>query len=302
MLTQLLQALSEPLCIEPTMGARLVSVFARKVLHGERFDGRALHAELGVAMPGERGARPAAVGSVAVIPIHGVIAHRPQSMGTSVMDIREMVAQARASQDVVGVLYDHDSPGGEVTGVPELAADIRALAAEKPSLALANGMMASASLWLGAAAGEVWVTPSGQGAGSIGVWTAHEDWSAWFAKEGIAVTEMTAGKFKTEGAPWKPLTPEAQQFIQARVDEVYAWFISDVAADRKDTPANVRGGYGEGRVLPGKLAVKANLADKVGTFEEAVARVLQRASKGKRGPSAAKLRAELDLAAARLIA
>src|SRR5690606_31092181 len=111
---------------------------------------------------------------------------------------------------------------------------------------------ASASYWLAAAAGEVWVIPSGEGVGSIGVWTAHEDWTRYLEQEGITITEITAGTYKTESAPWKPLTPEAKAFLKARVDEIYAWFVADVATDRGSTPAEVRAGYGEGRVLTAK--------------------------------------------------
>lgn len=300
MLTQLLQALSAPLLLEPAMGAKLVSVFGRKLLHGESFDGARLHTELGIASPGSRQsvARDA---KIAVIPIVGIIAQRAQSLGTSTDEIGAMVDRAVADTDVIGILYDVDSPGGTVPGVPETAMRIREAAKVKASLALSNGLAASAGFWLAAAAGEVWQTKSGDGVGSIGVWTAHEDWSKFLEQEGVDITLISAGKYKTEGNPWEPLSPEAKAFLRGRVDEVYDWFTADVAQDRGDTPANVRAGYGEGRVLSGKAAVKAGLANKIGTFEEAVERLVAKAKPKRSGPKVAVLREQLALDAARLI-
>jgi len=302
MITQILQAMNEPLLLEPSFGARLVSVLGRKLL-GAKMSGADLHLELGVPMPTERPQRER-VGKIAVIPIVGVIAHRAQSMGTSIQQIGAMVDRAVADSDVLGILYDHSSPGGTPAGVPETAAKIRTAAQIKPSAAIANGQMASASMWLGAAVGKgnVWALGSGEGAGSIGVWTAREDWTKFLENEGIKITEIKAGKFKTEGAPWTEMTDEEAAFMQARVDEVYKGFLSSMAEDRQDTPANIRAGYGEGRMLSAKAAKAANLIDRIGTFEEAVDWLAMKATPRKRGAKASTLlREELAMESERLV-
>jgi signal peptide peptidase SppA len=293
--------MNEPLLLEPGFGARLVSVLGRKLL-GEQFTGLGLHTELGIPTDEERPKRER-VGKIAVIPIVGVIDHRPQSMGTSTQEIGGMIDQALGDSDIVGIVYDVDSPGGTVTGVPETAQKIREAAKVKPSISIANGLMASAGYWLGAAVGKgnVWMLGSGEGPGSIGVWTAHEDWSKWYEDNGIKVTAVSAGKYKLEGAPWSPLTEESQEFLQARVDEVYKAFLANVAEDRQDTAANVRSGYGQARVLPPKLAKEANLGDKVGTLEEAVDWLARKASPRTRGAKASLLTQDLEMQAARLV-
>ncbi len=302
MLTRILQAMNEPLLLDPTFGARLVSVLGRKLL-GAKVSGADLHVELGVPMPDDRPQREQ-VGKIAVIPIVGVIANRPQSMGTSTQQIAARINRALADPDIAGILYEHDSPGGTVTAIPETAARIRAAAQVKPSAAIANGLMASASYWLGAAVGKgnLWGLGSGEGAGSIGVWTTHQDWSKFLENEGITITEIKAGKYKTEGAPWAPLSDEAAAFLQDRVDAVYREFLASVAEDRGDTAANVRAGYGEGRVLTAAPAKKANLIDRIGTFEEALEWLSAKAAPRRRGAKASLLRADLDLAATRLTA
>jgi len=289
---RLLRALSEPLLIEPRVGRRLVALFQRK-LAGELFDGATLHTELGIETAAQRSRNTPTDGEIAVIPIQGLIAEHPQSLGISTDEIGAQFEAALASRSISAILFDVDSPGGTVTGVPELAAKIMAARGSKPMLALSRSLMTSAAYWIASAADEIWVTPSGE-TGSIGVWTAHEDWSKAFEQDGIVITPVSAGRYKLEGAPWAPLGEEAQAVLQARVDEVYGWFIRAVAAHRRDTQQNVRSGYGEGRVLGAEQSLKAGLADRIGTFEDALARL---AGKIKRsgGPSAEGRARELAL-------
>ena len=232
-LSHLVRAMGRPLCIERQTLDALVRVFRQK-LGGMEFGGERLHAELGIASPRTRGKRQP--GAVAVIPIVGVIANRVQSLGTSVQEIRAMLEAALANQDVGSIVLDIESPGGEVTGTPELAERIYNARDEKPIVAVANGFMASAAYWLGSQAAEVVVTPSGQ-VGSIGVFMLHEDWTEHLEKEGIRLTAISAGKFKVEGAPWEELTKEATAFYQQQVEEVYGWFVSAVARARGATPS-----------------------------------------------------------------
>jgi len=287
---QLVRALSGPVLLEEQTLIKLAQIFRRK-LNGEAFDGSALHAELGMAGPAGRGGAEKQT-TIAVIPIYGLIAQHPQSLGASTVEIGRKLDAALASRSVDAILLDVDSPGGAVGGVPELGAKIAAARAVKPITALANGLMASAAYWLGSQADEVVVTPSGE-VGSIGVYMLHEDWSQNLAQEGVKIRGISAGKYKLEGAPWEPLDPEAEAFMQQRVDEVYGWFVKAVASGRKDSQANVRGGYGEGRVLGGIQSVKANLADRVATYEETVGRLAARVQR--RGPSAAALDRKLAL-------
>jgi signal peptide peptidase SppA len=289
---RLLRALGEPLLIEPRLGRALVQVFQRK-LAGETFDGAALHAELGIETAAQRTRTAAPEAAIAVIPIYGIIAEHPQSLGASTDEIGAQLEAALASRSISAILFDVDSPGGTVTGVPELAAKIAAARGTKPMLALSRSLCASAAYWLASAADEIMVTPSGE-VGSIGVYTAHEDWSKNLEAEGVVITPVSAGKYKLEGAPWAPLSEEAHAVLQARVDEVYGWFVKAVAAHRGDTQTNVRNGYGEGRVLGAEQSVKAKLADRIGNFEDAIARLSTRVKRAG-GPSAAHRSRELAL-------
>jgi signal peptide peptidase SppA len=240
---------------------------------GKEFTAEELHARIGD--PSD----PVATnrGAIAVLPLRGVIAHRMNAMdemsgGMSTEQFAKMFRAALANEQVGTIVIDVDSPGGTVQGVPELAAELLAARGQKKIVAVANAMMASAAYWIAAAADEIVVTPSGL-VGSIGVYTAHEDLSAALEKEGVKVTLISAGKYKVEGNPFEPISDEYKGVVQARVDDFYNQFVKAVAAGRGVTPAAVKSGYGEGRVLNAKDAKAAGLVDRIATMDETLARL-----------------------------
>jgi signal peptide peptidase SppA len=265
--------------IEPGKLQELLAVLAFRAA-GHTFTADELQARIGGG-PGSGTASQS--GTVAVIPVRGVIAHRMGSMddssgGTSCERIAAMIDQVAADPAVGTILYDFDTPGGTVTGVETLAAKMFALRGGKTQIAQVNGMCASAGYWLAAQCDEIVSLPDGQ-TGSIGVrWTPHEDLSAALEKEGIVVTEIYAGKYKTEGTPFAPLSPEAKAFKQAQADAVYDTFTAAVARGRKTTQAAVTRGYGEGRVLFAKDALKAGLIDRIGTMDDTIGRLVGKSS------------------------
>jgi signal peptide peptidase SppA len=218
--------------------------------------------------------------TVAVVPIWGVIAHRSfeaSSGMTSTDEIGGMFRRAVAAPDADTILLDISSPGGTVTGVSELADEIFAARKKKYIVALTNGEQSSAAYFLGSQAHEVVSIPTGM-TGSIGVWMLHEDWAKWLEHEGIALTPISAGKYKLELAPWSPLSEEAKTFLQGQVDDAYRDFTAAVARGRGRKVADVRAGFGEGRVLTADQALADGLIDAI----ETVPALLSRLAAGRR--------------------
>ena len=104
-----------------------------------------------------------------------------------------------------------------------MAAEIYEARNRKPIIAVVNSMACSAAYWLASAAGDLVCTPSGQ-AGSIGVYMIHQDVSKALDKEGIKVSLIKAGRYKTEGNSTEPLGAEARAAFQSQVDDVYTQF------------------------------------------------------------------------------
>ena len=234
---------------------------------------------------------------IAVLPLYGVVTQRGNMVddisgpgSTSTQQFTSALRQVLADDTVGQILIDIDSPGGSVYGVAELASEIVKARAQKPVVAVANSLAASAAYWIGCSASEFYVTPGGE-VGSIGVWQAHFDYSKALEEEGVKTTLISAGKFKVEGNPYVPLDPEAQAFMQSRVDDYYNAFIQAVAVGRGVTVDVVRNGLGEGRVLGADAALAQRMVDGIASFDDVLARMQAKVtgnavrSQSQKGPS-----------------
>ena len=74
---------------------------------------------------------------------------------------------------------------------------------------------------------------------------------------------------KVDGNAHEPLSERARATIQADVDRLYGEFCALVAANRGLTLEAVRGT--DAAIYRGELAVRAGLADRVGTLDLAIA-------------------------------
>ena len=220
-----------------------------------------------------RGQSGSQSGAIAVLSLTGVISQHPDWFAdTSIDAFSADLMSAVLDPGVAAILVSIDSPGGSVYGVQELAGMMLAAREQKPIVAFANSLAASAAYWIGCSASEFHCTPGGE-VGSIGVWQAHMDLSGALDQAGIKTTLISAGKFKTEGNPYQPLSDEAQAFMQSRVDDYYDDFVSAVATARGVDPDTVKNGMGQGRVLGAQDAKKANLIDGIMTFPQVVQRM-----------------------------
>ena len=228
-------------------------------------------------------------GGVAVIPVYGSISHRASlwSMffgGTSTQRLSNELSGALADPAVSRIVLDVDSPGGTVDGVMEVVNEIFEARDRKPITAVANAQAASSAYWIASQASELVVTPSGE-VGSIGVFALHADFSKALEMAGIKTTFIKAGKYKTEGNSYEPLSEEAREYFQSRVDSYHSDFVKAVARGRGVTADKVRHDFGQGRMVGADEAVSKGMADKVMTLGTAI---------GRRGSVVSGARAEND--------
>lgn len=213
--------------------------------------------------------------SVAVIPIHGVIAPRmnllsEMSGGATCEGLSVALAAAVAAPAVKTIVLDVDSPGGNVAGATEFAREVLAARTRKTVIAVAEHLMCSAAYWIGACATEVVAAPSAM-VGSIGVYTIHEDLTEALRAMGITREIITAGKYKTELEG--PLTEEGRAHLQSLVNQHYARFVGDVARGRGVKASEVRKGFGEGRGVSAADARALGMVDRVESLGETLARL-----------------------------
>lgn len=185
---------------------------------------------------------------IAVIPVHGILINRFNwcwGFVTGYDFIRKQKNLALADPDVKLIVYDHDTPGGEAAGCDELAREIFAERAQKPSMALINTLSASGGYWLAAPTSKIVCAPSGS-VGSIGVYIQHMMIGKMLAEWGIEVDFVKRGEYKTSGNMYEPMSKKDREYLQSMVDERYDEFVSAVAEFRgieesiaRDTEARV---------------------------------------------------------------
>ncbi len=216
------------------------------------------------AAPGPASHAPTPTAShVAIIEVHGIIGKNLSAMdvdcgGCDLNGIAAALDAAVADPACSAIVLDFDSPGGVVTGVPEMTERIRQLDALKPIYAYVGAQCCSAAYWLASACRVIVCTKSAD-LGSIGVYVALCDDSEWWKKEGYKLELIKAGEFKAMGISGQPLAEKERALIQADVDSIYAMFTTDVRAGRGE----IADATCQGQTFMGAAALAANLADEM---------------------------------------
>jgi ClpP class serine protease len=218
--------------------------------------------------------------ALAIIPLHGIIARRMSAMemecggGRSLELIEQDIAAAIADPAVSEILLHIDSPGGTITGVPELHRRILRWREEKPIYAYTDGLCASAAYWIATACTALIATPSAE-IGSVGVYMYALDTSVATAAAGFRPVLVKAGDRKAEGIRGLPIEPATIAAWQEEVDELYAAFVGDILAQRPGIPTEAL--QGQCHFAPAALA--AGLIDAtVNDLDELLAQLAQAAA------------------------
>ncbi|XHR30902.1 MAG: S49 family peptidase [Chthoniobacteraceae bacterium] len=211
---------------------------------------------------------------VGVVAMLGPMIRKPDLLSqilfnaTDTEEITAAVREAASRPDIEAIFLDIDSPGGTVTGTPELAQAVADAGNQKPVYAFSSGLMCSAAYWVASQAQAVYVTPSAR-VGSIGVIQPIIDDSEAFKNAGLKVEVFAAGKFKGMGLPGVSLTDAQRECIQSNIAETAADFHSAVLSRGRKIPSEAM----EGQDFSGKQAQRMNLAGVVRDRADALSRL-----------------------------
>jgi signal peptide peptidase SppA len=211
------------------------------------------------------------VGNVAVVHIHGVIMANlgPLAAMLGAADtarVSRALDEVDARPDVRGIVLHMDSPGGRVTGTPELADKVAEISARKRVIAYTDNMLASAAYWIAAGASAIYASASST-VGSVGVYVPFIDQSKAYEEAGVKVDIIKSGKtpYKAAGFQGTSLTEEQRDDMQSQVDFLYDLFAGFVTSRRR-----VRGDALQGQTFFGAQAVKTGLIDSIASFDQAI--------------------------------
>ena len=197
------------------------------------------------------------------------------SSGTYGYEVADQLDSLKTDQ-ADGVVLLVNTPGGTITGSKAIADAITRYRERtgKPVLVHVEGSSTSGGVYSTATANEI-IADHGSMIGSIGVILGplprYKDVVATgstLLQQGITTTGgisqeyITAGSGKDLNNPYRGLTEQERQRLQAMVDDDYEIFVAEVAAGRKLDPQRIRNEFGAG-IFSARQAVNIGLADAV---------------------------------------
>lgn len=169
-------------------------------------------------------------------------------------DVDEAIELAKNDPMITKVVFHFDTPGGSTCGVVETTDRIRRLAQVKEVHGYTDTLCCSAGMWLASACDHIAVTPSSW-VGSIGVYMTWWDAAKYYEMEGLRVECVSAGKFKTMCADWKPATEDERVLLQGQINGTWNNFKAAITAQRAVPEEAMQGQWYDGAEAVGYKVV-----------------------------------------------
>ncbi|RZM26887.1 MAG: signal peptide peptidase SppA [Pedobacter sp.] len=190
--------------------------------------------------------------------------------------ISRTIRKARMDSSIKAIVLRVNSPGGSALASDVIWREIVLTKKVKPVIASFGDVAASGGYYIACAADSIFVQPNTI-TGSIGVFGVIPNFQNLLNnKLGITFDGVKTGQYADIMSTNRPLTPGERLIIQNSVNRIYDSFISRVADGRKKPKAYIDS-IGGGRVWIGTDAVKIGLADRTGSFNDAIVAAAKKA-------------------------
>ncbi len=183
---------------------------------------------------------------------------------------RDALLTALAEADEArAVIVRINSPGGTTAGAEALYASLRAIAEQKPVVAVLGEVAASGGY--AAAIGTDHIVSRGNTlTGSIGVIMEYPDLTAVLERLGVGMETFRSSPLKAEPSPLRETSPAARAVSEAMVADSYEWF-RGLVAERRELSGAALDDAANGAVFTGRIALGLGLVDEIGGEPEAIA-------------------------------
>ena len=220
-----------------------------------------------------KGVQQANKPGVAVVKLYGVIQTTgDQNVFGPQRGADNSVAQLKKlgkNKNVKAIVLRINSPGGTVGASQEVHSELIKL--KKKGIKIVASMAdvcASGGVYAAVAADKI-LANKGTITGSVGVIFSVSNFKQLMEKVGMRSYSIRSGKFKDIGSYSRDMTDEEKSLLQEIVDSTYQQFLSAVVEGRGLKEEDVKK-WADGRIFNGEQALKNNLVDQLGTFEDAV--------------------------------
>ena len=190
--------------------------------------------------------------------------------------ISRAIRKARLDDDIKAIVLRVNSGGGSALASEVIWREMELSKKVKPVIASFGDVAASGGYYIGCAADSIFVQPNTI-TGSIGVFGIIPNFQNLLNnKLGITFDGVKTGQYADIMSVNRPLTAGERFIIQNGINHIYDTFLGRVAAGRKKTKAQIDS-IGGGHVWIGTDAIKNGLADRLGSFNDALASAAKKA-------------------------
>lgn len=181
----------------------------------------------------------------------------------------KILADIRKDTTVKAAVLRVNSPGGNVLAAEKILAEVQLLQEKMPVVASFGNQAASGGYWISAGCDKIYTNATTL-TGSIGVFSMIPDFQKTLEKKlHVGIVSVKSNKHADMYGMMRPLNSTEIKYMQKSVEKIYDRFTGIVADGRGMQAAQVDR-LAQGRVWTGSEAVMLNLADEIGTLEDAI--------------------------------
>jgi protease IV len=218
---------------------------------------------------------------VARIPLQGpIMREAPTGFLMPGEDPVELVLQqiraARKDEAIRAILLEVDSPGGAVTPTDEIYHALRLFRESREDrrvMVFSRDVIASGAYYAAMAGDWLMVEPTSL-VGSIGVLIQTLNWHELTDRLGVSDTTIKSGENKDILNPFRPVSTEETDILQDVVDALHGRFV-DIVKEGRGFDDETIAQLADGRVYMADKALRVNLVDEIGYFDDAVQRLAE---------------------------
>lgn len=212
---------------------------------------------------------------IAVINAVGTILDGEADGGAVGGDIHaRLIRNARLDPNVKAIVLRIDSGGGGVFASELIREELAQARADGLTvIASMGGVAASGGYWIATPAHEIWAHPTTI-TGSIGIFGLIPTFEGVLENIGVGSDGYASTRLGGAISVERGISEYGARILQANIERGYEEFISIVGEARGMTRDEVDA-VAQGRVWTGSQALERGLVDRLGTFDEAVARAAE---------------------------
>lgn len=182
----------------------------------------------------------------------------------------QQLEQAKMDESVKAIVLEVNSPGGGVVESAEIYKEIKEIQNDtsKPIYISMGSMAASGGYYISAPAEKIFVNKETI-TGSIGVIMQSINYGKLAEEYGVEFVTIKSGPYKDIMSPTREMTEVERNMLQEMLNDSYEDFVDIIEEGRDMTEAEVKA-VADGRILNGRQAIEAGLADDYGFLEDVV--------------------------------